>query len=414
MSEMPAGDMAMKKSFVRALSILVAGAAVMAGCSVNVETGITGDATWTCGNTYEVGWMVDVTGSLTIEPGARVVFTNSRAGLIIKSGGKLTAVGTANARITFTSGSVQEPGAWQGIFFWEGSEPTTLAYCDFLYGGNDDLYVCCVGGSVNAGSSIQNCTFAYSLTGGLDASGYTELAGEILITGNTFHSNGVSPVRIRGYCALDATNSFHAPDASIDMTRNCIEVIGGSYAGAQVLEVTEVPYLIGNIGVGGSLVIGPGVVLKFRQEPYGVSVGAQGTVSADGTSSVPVIFTSSEDDSVMGDTNGDGVSAGTAGDWSGLFTQAGASVSLTCCVFRFGGYTNAYVIDGAGSVHVDECEIVHNLNGGIDVSGAGSGTSITGSTFSENNATASGPYDINVDGNGNVTQSGNEAGFINP
>ena len=86
---------------------------------------------------------------------------------------------------------------------------------------------------------------------------------------------------------------------------------------------------------GMTLAIEAGAVVKF--EPgKGIQVPSGGHLSAVGTVSTPVIFTSIKDDSVGGDSNYDqDASAPSAGDWGGVLVEGQAEFGH--CRLRYGG-----------------------------------------------------------------------------
>ncbi|MBN1885813.1 MAG: S8 family serine peptidase [Candidatus Krumholzibacteriota bacterium] len=96
--------------------------------------------------------------------------------------------------------------------------------------------------------------------------------------------------------------------------------------------------------VTGDLTIDPGVTLAIEagvivKVGAGASIVVEGVLFPQGTSTVPVVFTSWRDDAVGGDTNGDGPSAGEAGDW-GQVRIVGTGNVIQFCEFYFGGSTD--------------------------------------------------------------------------
>ena len=90
------------------------------------------------------------------------------------------------------------------------------------------------------------------------------------------------------------------------------------------------------VAAGDTLVIEAGAILKFD---VGVSMTVNGVLQTQGNSASPVVFTSIKDDSVGGDTNGDGnASSPAVGDWDRVrFLNAAAASTLVHTHFLYAG-----------------------------------------------------------------------------
>lgn len=122
------------------------------------------------------------------------------------------------------------------------------------------------------------------------------------------------------------------------------------------------PYVISGrvrIQPGAALTVRPGTVVKFKPGTGGQILVYGGQLVADGTPDKPIVFTSGDDDSVGGDSNGDGGStAPVRGAWRSIAFSAStredglrAPVSvIDNVVARFGG--DGYTCGGGGLVDI--------------------------------------------------------------
>jgi RHS repeat-associated protein len=105
-----------------------------------------------------------------------------------------------------------------------------------------------------------------------------------------------------------------------------------TWSGSRVYQVT------GNVTVpsGVTLTIQPGAIVKFSANT-GITVQAGGSLIANGTVAQPIYLTSINDDSVGGDTNGNGgATSPAAGDW-GSIVLSGATASFSHVQMSYGG-----------------------------------------------------------------------------
>ena len=123
--------------------------------------------------------------------------------------------------------------------------------------------------------------------------------------------------------------------------------VGGSISVDTTWPASAGPYLLNSgvsVDAGVTLTIEPGAVIKGNGGTNGLYVF--GTLRAQGTAGAPIIFTSYQDDSVGGDTNGDGnaTTPGPSG-WAGLqFLASSSGNVLDHVVVRYAGYSGAGVL----------------------------------------------------------------------
>ena len=92
-----------------------------------------------------------------------------------------------------------------------------------------------------------------------------------------------------------------------------------------------------SVSSGVTLTIEPGTIIKARATGMG-GPSIYGSLLAQGTSELPIYFTSYWDDSIGGDTDGGGPSISIPGEWQGLYFKDGSLGELDHVVVRYSGY----------------------------------------------------------------------------
>jgi hypothetical protein len=315
--------------------------------AVNVDQDINSSVTWTSDKTYIVTGDITIGNNsiLTIQPGTVIKF-NAGASLTVgySSNATVIANGTAEKPIIFTSAALAPAaGAWEGLYF-DGHtlNNTSLSYCDILYAGSNASY-----GALNINGcdlSMSNCTISLSGAYGIWTN-YTNSLGGF----STFNNNNINSTAKYGMVinaqklgTVGAGNTF----------TNCFGIlISGDYksTSAQTWKNLIIPYVIDNeVDIDGNLTIEAGTQFKFEATGW-LAVGyyAATTFIADGTSALPIKFTSN-------------ASSPIAGSWRGIsfygYTQANSKMNY--CIIDYAGSNASY-----GSLHmVDDASIIFTNN----------------------------------------------------
>jgi PKD repeat protein len=320
------------------------------GSSIDVAT------TWQSCHIYHCANFVTVNAALTIEAGAIVKF-DALKGITVMGSGKITANGSSTNPVIFTSskddnfygsdnnggdtngdgtGTIPQKGDWHWITFGTSSG-NSLDYCKILYAGSGTTNLeRALNMGDGANNSLTNSVIAHT-SGGINQS-YAALdmsycPQSCVAQNNTFFDNG-HPVIIGISTDFDNSNTFHNPD-NVAQTNVCngifVDVVHApDQAALMTWSETEVAFVLGGWssnswamdgGLGKKLVLGDNVVIKFvRSTTPGFSLlMPDGSVQLQNYNGPGVAFTAYTDDSLKGDTNGDGPSSGTAGYWEGIY-----------------------------------------------------------------------------------------------
>lgn len=324
------------------------------------------------GNRFDNGIVLTVPESvtLTLKPGVVVKLANEMALNVL---GTLHAVGTAAQPIYLTSwqddsvggdsfrdgslgGALARPGAWESVIFTGHSsdasrlENVVVRYAGNRYGPTD--------GAQHNQPAVRLLTSNAVLKDvqirDVRDMGVRIEGGEPTLDGVDVQGAGSWPFSMN----LAANPVLRNITASGNSNFGLL-VDRGTFEADRVWNVTTMPYvltggarfdngIVMNLPAERKLTIAPGVVIKTADEMAWV---IRGTLLAQGTVEQPIYFTGWSDDSVGGDSFGNGVDGGAAprpGDWESLILEDATSSGsrLENVVLRYAG--NAYgPTDGA-------------------------------------------------------------------
>lgn len=295
--------------------------------------------------------------SITVEAGTVLKFA-SGAGIDVNNGAFLMANGTANAPVVF-SAIDRVAGSWTGIVYnGSNSSSNVLSHTVIEYAGADDseANLRLFDGVTPSRIVIDNVLLRHSASSGFNISGDTfiEPTQGLISTQNAI--SGTITANLAGAISADSR-----------LTGNTIDglAIMSSVNEASEWKVTDVPYLLDRLLVAAPLSVPAGAELRFSSGAL-LDVSFQGSLSAIGTSSAPILFTAVDN---------------TPGFWQGLeFDQSNSSNNrLEHVIVEYAGGPDARDagVVTRGSVNVPSRIAMNNVTFRFN---AGSGFVILGDT----------------------------------
>jgi len=183
------------------------------------------------------------------------------------------------------------------------------------------------------------------------------------------------------FCAL-----FFASGGAVQAATH----VSGTISSNTTWSTSGSPYIVDanlTVSAGATLTISPGVVVKFNGTTRTMFVN--GVVSAIGNAGSRIVFTSLQDDSIGGDSGGDGATSGAPGQWFMIQVKAPGS-QFQFVDIRYGGngssdigYGSLEVSGSTATATIQDSTITYSQRSGLRVGG---GTATVQRTMIEHNA----------------------------
>lgn len=341
---------------------------------VTVDQDISASVTWTKDKIYLVDGNIEVKNSsvLTIMPGTVIKFTaGSSLTIGYSSNATLIANGNAQNPIVFTSdAAAPAAGAWEGLFFDEHTlNNTSLQYCKVEFAGSSSAY-----GAV----TIYGCEITMSHVTVQNSGSYGVLVNYANNLGGfkDFSSNTINNT-VKYGMVINAMKLGTVGTANLFTNNPGVQITGDlKTPDAQTWRNLGVPYIIsGEVDIDGNLTIEPGTIFKFDAAGWlGIGYYLATTFTADGTSQLPITFTSSATSPV-------------AGAWRGISVYGNTQTNskMNNCIIDYAGSIASYGalhMSGASSITFTNSTVRNSSTYGIVLDADAGFQTFTGNTIS--------------------------------
>lgn len=249
------------------------------------------------GNPYYVSGDLDITSLLNVDEGAKFEMAED-VNIKISDGGVLSAIGTANNKIEFTTANLNAGLLWKGFEFISGDSRNELTHCIISYAGNSEYgsfsnfvdVEAAIAMHSDAKLSLTNTEISNSGGYGL----YSRYGEFVDFSSNSFVDNtydhlGLPANQVQN---VDEATTFSGGD------EYAVEVYNG---GGLTQESTWVNLngtarynVVGEITVEAGLTINPGAEIDLNED-VDIDVRDGGYLIANGTVDNIILFTSSNE-----------------------------------------------------------------------------------------------------------------------
>ncbi len=327
------------------------------------------------GGIYYFSGNTSVSAALTIHEGARLEFAEGTS-MSIATGGQISAVGTADNHVVFTSDNTSDGIKWAGLYIASSNQNNVLNYVEITHAGNGNLIY--DGGYQSANLAVDNegkVAITNSVIAEGNSSGLYVNNGEGLVSfgNNTFTNN------VGGYAAIllppNAAGMIDSLSTFAGNKLNGVYILKRNYTSeANFTDDSNKHWVklsgeafynfVSSIELQAPLTIAPGTMLKFNPNVI-LTITSTGYLNATGTADQQITFTSL---------------AGSGDNWGGiLFESSNANNALIYTQILYagnantiydGGYKKAAIgVDSGAKLKLMNTTVANSSDYGLWVSG---------------------------------------------